>query len=355
MTDEGLVEDNCWTRLEFEAGMILLGMVIQEQKVYLELESKLKAAINAGTNTLVLTLPGLSVSHFIKRFLAKNPKGGVAHILRDGEKLAAFNILDLDFERNSSALDIADRYFRSAVGGERFWLVLNMPYFRDAVGFKGSFISNHLYSTYYFPARDTDDLGIFAREINQEVDSRELGQIYELSGGIGRIAKYLLINRRELDCDLDEIVAREELARLVEPVARVVASCSSVDLRNLKITNGGVVVSQVLNKFMEKTAVDSGGDELKIYPDLTFSEFGVRGQLRLTREEKLILQEMMANSGMVVREKIAEIKWGSGSYEEFSDQAINKTMQRLRNKLVRYAIEVIPKEGFLLKPVTNAI
>jgi DNA-binding response OmpR family regulator len=86
--------------------------------------------------------------------------------------------------------------------------------------------------------------------------------------------------------------------------------------------------------------------KLKLNFDLSFEEDGVESQTKLTLAEKRILEELVKNEGQITREKIADFKWGEGSYDEFSDQAINKAVKRLNVKLTKYRLKAILGVGY---------
>ena len=89
-------------------------------------------------------------------------------------------------------------------------------------------------------------------------------------------------------------------------------------------------------------------EAIVINKDLTFIEEGEARETPLIKAERDILEHLLSE-GVVTREKVADFKWGDGSYDNFSDQAINKTIQRLNKKLIKHRITAIPKVGYKLE------
>ena len=96
--------------------------------------------------------------------------------------------------------------------------------------------------------------------------------------------------------------------------------------------------------------IDMGLSEgIEIDFDLSIREDGQMSKEKLTEVEARILREMMQNEGKMTKDKVSEIKWGKAEFDEFSDQAINKTMRRINEKMTVYKITTIPKVGFVIE------
>ena len=80
---------------------------------------------------------------------------------------------------------------------------------------------------------------------------------------------------------------------------------------------------------------------------------GVVVAKELTKQEKEIMKQMIKKTGDIVTyDELADIIWGEGEFKTF--WAINKTMQRLRNRLKTLGIESVKIEavrgqGYLLR------
>jgi len=66
----------------------------------------------------------------------------------------------------------------------------------------------------------------------------------------------------------------------------------------------------------------------------------------LTAQEQLLFDYLEKNVGKIItKEKIAQIMWGKNWFEQYSEQAIDKIITRMRQKLKNYKITTIRKRG----------
>jgi hypothetical protein len=91
------------------------------------------------------------------------------------------------------------------------------------------------------------------------------------------------------------------------------------------------------------------GLEIEVGDDLVMMEDGQKTGETMTVLEKQIVEYAATHGGIIPKEKIAEFKWGEGSYDQYSDQAIGKTMQRLEKKLHKYQLSALIKVGYKLE------
>lgn len=327
-------------------------MGFYSQALYKGFEKELLSNISLKSNSLILTIPGLGITFFIKKFLEKHSFGGVKYIDTSEDDLSNFNILDLNFDKDENALGIADSYFRKANLDQKFALVVNKPSVIETQKFKSTFLSSHIYSTYYFRARNPKDTQTFALEINKSLKREEIAKIYELSGGIGRFIKFLAISKDALTNDTKDFLENKAFGGILMSTAKAISDCSGEILENLGIKEKGRFKSLILAKYFELNPPSLRID-IELNPDLSFSEDGRISIHRLTKIEKQILQNLLDEGPVISKEKIAEIKWGGGSYDQYSDQAIGKTMQRLNDKLSRYKLEAIPRMGYKIGRAGN--
>lgn len=322
-------------------------MSFYSQSLYKEFEKELKRNIEASSNMLIVTIPGLGASYFIRKFLEKHSKLKIAYVDGNNDTLDVYNVLDLNFDKNEQAGTTVDSYFRSASLNQKFAVVVNIPYILETQAFKSSFWSSHIYSTYYFGARDNDDSDIFALEINSKLTKDELVKISDLSAGIGRLIKFFAINTIYLNDKLENLLSNETFLNVFEPTIRVVEKCNNAILAKMKIVDGSVYRSMLIKKYFEQQP-KSEEFQIEINTDLSFSEEGQLAKAKLLKLEMQVLENAMENNGVVTKEKVADLKWGEGSYDDYSDQAIGKTIQRLRKKLKVYDFEAIPQVGYKL-------
>jgi len=306
--------------------MLYLAMNFYSQSLYKSLQSALDDNRQKKSNLLILTLPGLGISYFLKSYLEKKKDKSIAYISSPNQKLNKYNILDLGFIQNSQSLSVADEYFKSANIDEKFVLVINDPSIISSPDYKSSYLSRHLYQTFYFTARNFADTKIFALEINPDLTDSQIKHIYEVSGGIGKLIKFLCINPQAPDFPQD----------LINPITNSISQCDSETLKKFNIDPKKIPFLKSLPSKLN----------IKINFDLSFEEDNIKSKEILTKEERDILNFMLQNNNEIPREKVADFKWGEGKYDKFSDQAINKSMRRLSEKLSKFEITTIPKIGY---------
>ncbi len=322
-------------------------MNFYSQNLYKQLEENLINAVKKNSNLLIVTLPGLGVSYFLKKLIQKKIDNRILYINGENERLATYNILDLNFEKKETALTLADKYFKLANLKQKFALVISTPQILDTEQYKNSYLSSHIYKTYYFKAREERDTEIFAKEINIGLKKEKLSRIYKLTGGIGTLVKFFAINEEKINESSTELIEDQDLTKIIEPISATIANCKKDVLMNLNILKDEHFLSELLSTYFEKYPVKEMPN-LILNPDLSFSEDGVTNPNRLTKSEYQIALFMLQNDGTISKEKIADYKWGNESYDTYSDQAVGKTMQRLRKKMSRYDVEVLPRVGYKL-------
>lgn len=323
-------------------------MGFYQHKQYLEFATALDSAIEKGANLLIVCVPGMSVTYFLKKFLERKKDSKIRYISTSDERLEKFNILDLNFDKNPNGLDLAEGYFKQATLRQKFALVLNTPQLLDNQRFQNSYVASHITGVYHFHTLDFEMVKIFAEELHTKLPTESMQSVFALSGGIGRLVKFMVINKDLLNLPLAELIQRDDLKLALLPSVNVISQCDQEILKKLGIKTGDGFTSQILAKYFEINPITER-ISIRVNPDLTFYEQTNLSKNRLNKTETRILEFMIENQGVVTKEKISEIKWGEGKYDKFSDQAIGKTMQRLGKKLVRYRLKVIPSVGYKLK------
>ncbi|KKR30388.1 hypothetical protein A2715_01100 [Candidatus Woesebacteria bacterium RIFCSPHIGHO2_01_FULL_39_32] len=322
-------------------------MGFYSQELYKDFERNLLKNVKLASNLIILTVPGLGASYFIRKFLEKNKNLKISYITKENDTTSNYNILDLNFDKVNNALQIADEYFQKAALSQKFALVVNTPYILEEETFKSSYLSSHLYSTYFFKAREMKDSDIFALEINKNLSKENLEEIFKLSGGIGRFIKFFAINTDLLEKDYDAILDNRSFNKVLSPIVEVIKRCNEEILKEINLKDSQVFKSELLKRYFELHPSRSLLD-IKVNVDLSYSENGELSKARFIKVEKLIIEEALRSEGVVTKEKVADFKWGKGSYDEYSDQAIGKTVQRLNKKLLAYELLPIRNVGYKL-------
>lgn len=292
-------------------------MDIRDQRSYQEFGQVIDKSIEDKANLLIITLPGTGMGRFVKEYLAE--KGDKAAMILNYDWVKADEILtEIDEKLNSIALD------------KKVVLTLNFPSLLNDKRLTSRKWWNHFYKRYYFGVRDFEDGKKAIKEMNSKLPADKIEKIYKLSGGFAQIMKYLAING---------IDAREGLEAIIKPIVEAISGTNNEIRQKLGLNLKGSILQEWLKTEDWLINIDF---------ELNLIEEG-KVSAKLTPVEAKILTKMMSNSGKLTKEEVSEIKWGEGKYDEYSDQAINKAMRRLGDKLKKYQIETIAKVGFVLK------
>ena len=322
-------------------------MNFYSQKSYKSLEAELIRSVRLGSNCAVVTIPGFGISYFLQKFLEKNKESGFSYITNSNQNLSKFNILDLDFDKNKDSLKTADAYFRKATLEQKFAVVINTPALLHSSIYESSFLTSHVYSTFYFKTRDLNDTGSFAREINKDLSDKEIEKIYNLTGGIASLVKYFAINNEEIGRDIDQLLENSSFLKIIIQTVNTISETNNKELTQLGLKVSDRFVSEILEKYFKMHTIVFK-PQILINKDLSFEENGRLSKEKLTKIESQVLEYILENK-IIEREKISEYKWGEGKYDKFSDQAINKTIQRINDKLQNYRFVSISKLGYKLE------
>lgn len=311
------------------------------EKIFKSLKAKIVGSLDKKENIVIFTIPGLGISHEVRKISEGNEN--VNYVVDIGAELTGFNILDLNFDKDTNAINKVDTYFKNASVDQKFAVIINTPYILDSKTWQTAFFSSRVYSTYYHRAYNSSEAEIFAKGIDANIGKETFDEYFKLSGGIGRILKYVVLNGSS-GIDIDKLIEDKDFLSILNPIVSVVSKCSESQLSKFNIKSEGKFNSSILEKYYSKNPQELR-IAIEIGEDLSVIEDGFESGNRLTPDERDILNELILDN-VVTREKIADIKWGEGGYDDFSDQAINKTMQRLAKKLIKYQITPIPKVGY---------
>ena len=319
-------------------------MGLSGQKLYLDFKEYMDDKVSKQANFIIVTIPGLGMTHCAKKYLEEKSLEEVKYINSSDMILGSFNLLDLNFDKNPGALQIAEKYFKEANLNQKFGLIINTPKTLKLKAYSASYISSHIYSSYYFRTREKSELADFLLDIDEGVTDAETDRIYALSGGIVRLAKFLVFRKNDLGKEADEWSELEDLKPVLETIGGVIYECDAETLLKMGLVEKGKCKSEILKVYLDKRPMVCAVDII-VKPDLTLVEDGVAGE-RLTKQEGEAVKQAMGNEGVISKEKISDIKWGEGSYDQYSDQAIGKTMQRLNKKMKKYCFGAIRGMGY---------
>ncbi len=286
-------------------------MDVYDQAIYIELEEAIAKAKANKSNLAIVTFSGSGISYLLKAFIKKNGLD------------ASFDLIDFDSEdrwlegvkKRVSDLGIEEKIGVVICGGKSF---------RE---WEKSEISSHFYTSLWVGCRSEADNKKLALEINPKLNDKEIEEIFKLSAGAGKLTKYLAINFENFN--------KEEVTykKIIEEIKQSRQGFKKDEIERLGLS-----------------MIDMGLSEgIEIDFDLSIREDGQMSKEKLTEVEARILREMMQNEGKMTKDKVSEIKWGKAEFDEFSDQAINKTMRRINEKMNVYKITTIPKVGFVIE------
>lgn len=321
------------------------GMAQKMQQIYKDLEQKIVNCASIGTNIIILTTPDTGASHLSKLVVSNNPKI-VKYIDKDHEELSNYNLLNLNFYSDPNAISIANKYFKTAKQSQKFALLINNPSFIDTNQFHKSFVAGHIYDTSYLGVRTKDDTYLMISELNPSLTKDLKEKIYELSGGIARLIKFFSLNTEKLSWTLDNLMADKPLLIALRASVEIIQNVKKEELQKFGYVENNKIVSVVLDHYFKLNPIILKAD-ISINKDLTFSENGVKSDQKLTKIESDVLN-LLIHDEVVKREQISDLKWGEGSYDKYSDQAINKTVERINKKIKFHKVVSVPKVGYKL-------
>ena len=313
----------------------------------------LDESFNKKSNSVILTIPGLGLHHILSQYAAKYK----ANYINDfGQDTGVSNIIDFDFYKDSDCLKKVDAYYkskRSISPKNTFVFVINTPFIINSFEYQNSYLASHIYKINLFRAWKKDELTDFAKEQKVKVSNGQTKRTEELSGGIIRIAKYLLFHLDLLDTDIKEYAESGEFKKLMKPTLDVIAETPFEILEKMGIVVNGNFVSPVIRWFFDNKKFEVFKKiDIKIEPDMVFYEDGERSIARLTKSEADILRLLLSKE-VATRDEIADVKWEKESYDKFSDQAINQEISRINSKLKKYKVSSISKVGYKLEKLND--
>lgn len=310
-------------------------------ETYQNLKLEIGAPEQIKSNILVWSIPGMGAGHLAKQYVEEHPQ--VKYINGPDQELGeGLTVMYLAYDIDKEALGWADNYIRGTNLNQKFIIFLNAPYLLETEKYKKSYLAGHIYKTVWLKTLESKEIKEVAQEYNQNLNPNDLDLIVELSGGLPQLAKYLAINSDDLSSKTED----SGLIKVMEPTLSVISQCNPKVLEKMGLTIEGQLRGRLLQAWMKKLGGIKEKIDITISFDLGVIEDDEKTGMMITLQEKQILEEMMVGGNQITKEKVSDIKWGEGKYDQFSDQAINKTMRRLDAKLKWYQIETIPKVGY---------
>jgi hypothetical protein len=296
---------------------------------YTQLKDTVLEAKKTNSHVLLYTFNGSGCSYLLEQ-ISQNENGFV--YLKDGDSKVVGDYFFADFTSLEECLN-----FYQQLGKDQKALFV----VQNGLDYSSPLISDlkaHCYYRIPFGTRSHQDSIVLMQEFGIKNSDTISNQIFTESGGIARLIKHFSINHlagRDLNLGLEDTL---------KDIVDSIYGYNPVDLASLGLIDdhGHHISNQIASILSFKI-------NLKVNFDLSFEEDGQLATNTLSPIEAKILVKLVNNNGVVSKEDVSEIKWGEGKYDEFSDQAINKTMRRLNQKLKVYTIVTIPKVGFKIE------
>lgn len=321
---------------------------------YREFERAIWDHWNRKASVLVVTVSGMSENFFAKKFSQRWKKKGVTLVDSVNQRIGRFTVLMVDAASDEHELEMVDTYLRSAALDQKFAVVVNNPSIVETEQFRRSYTSKHVYGTYYLRALPEDMMKIFASELGVSLSKTDLSRVYRLTGGVARWIKWLMVHRDRLGDTPQELLRNEEFLQVLEPTMTLIGVCSDAVLAKLGLEENDHWNGAIADEYFQHHPRQPSF-AIAINPDLRVTEKGRVSDQCLTALEKSILESMIARDGVITKDQVADLKYGAGRYDRFSDQAINKAMRRLDEKLDMYRIATIPKFGFKIEEERHGV
>lgn len=299
--------------------------------------------VKGKDNVLLVSLPGMGATILAKLWQQMHSQCG--YITGTGHDIRNRNVIDINPESGDD-FEIIDNYYKSAGPTTKFLILISNPGLLDNDLYKNSYFGQHTYVHEYMEVLDRSATAELVGYYGGEKSKEKIDKIYKLSGGVGRLIKYLSSVKNDLN--LDKLLEDERLTGICNKLAEAYLNSSVGDRKKIGILDKkGKISGQLLGYFVAKQNIKI---DIVIERDLTVVENGEKGN-KLARTERDILLKQVENGGFISREQVAEIKWGKSEYSDFSDQALNKAMRRINDKLKQYSEKTVWKTGYQLKEI----
>ena len=327
--------------------VVYLGMDFYNHHQYKDFETQILKAIKGNYNILIYCLLSADAEFFIKKFIEKHKKDKFKYITRNGETLVKFNFLNMDFNNASLALNEADSYLLHSNVDQKLAVVINNLGVLNSEIFRKSVLSRRYYTDVYIKNMDLERAKILAVDCNVKVSDKVMSEILEKTGGIAILTKYFVLNLDKLNLDYSELLEDAVFKNMLWFICEHIAVCNQSHLVEFGIKCEGEFTGSIIREYFKRNQFVLTFD-ISMDEDGHFREFGLENQNIFLKIERNIILKANDNKGMVTKEEISDIKWGKDSYDEYSDQAIKKTIQRINKKLEKHVFVAIPTIGYRL-------
>lgn len=297
--------------------------------VFSNLKKQVQIAQQKNSNVLLFTFVGSGCTHYLKQLAQQDNK--LTYINSINQKLGKFNLIDLPFT------ELID-YVKGVTTEQKYLIIASSGEEYHSSQIK--YLASHAYFHFPLAVSSYTEISDMITRHGGHTLKTYVNQIMNMSGGIPKLAKHLIIHGKTID------LQDESFQLLVKKISDSLIGFSQAELQQLGLVdNDGKYISTILSKFQSQMI------DIKINFNLSFTEKNILSLQKLNMIEAKIINKMIENNGKISKSEVSDIKWGENKYDEFSDQAINKQIRRLSQKLSKYTIKTIPKVGFILETV----
>lgn len=314
---------------------------------YKEFDAQILKAIKGNYNILIFCLLSADAEFFIKKFIDKHKKDKLKFVTHAGEVLTKFNFLNMDFNSPNEAINQSDSYLLHSNLDQKFAVVVNNLGVINSEIFRKSVLSKRYYTSLSIKSMDFERAKILANDCSVKIDDKTISKILGRTGGIAILTKYFVLHIDKLNLSYDELLEDAVFKNMLWFICEHIAVCSHSHLEEFGIKKNGEFTGSIIREYFKRNQFVLSFD-ISIGENGNFYEFGSENQNAFLKIERNIILKANENKGMITKEEISDIKWGKDSYDEYSDQAIKKTVQRINKKMEKHIFVAMPTIGYRL-------
>ncbi|HQF36327.1 MAG TPA: helix-turn-helix domain-containing protein [Candidatus Dojkabacteria bacterium] len=295
-------------------------------------------------NSAIYTIPGLGGGYMGQ--LYSNLKK-INYINNLQYKISEANIVNLDLlsQDNIKLYNQILVNSQNKISNRNCSFIINNPtLFKEE---NQAEFQRHIYQIFWMRAKNLEETKFYINELNINFTQSQINEVYELSGGIPRLIKFLCFNKELLGNPIETICANQTLNALIQTTIDSIKITDNNELKLMNLINAEGWKSKIVDYLIKD--LNNKNINITINKDLSFLENDTPSKTNLTVTEKEILL-LLIQKTTISRDDISEIKWGKDEDQKFSYWAINKTITRLNSKLEKYIIKPLYKSGYTICP-----
>lgn len=306
-------------------------------------------AFKNNINSAIISIPGLGISWECKQYY---PQREVNYINSPNQELTQNNIIDIDNSESNNFQILNNLFLKSQVkipSKTLSFIIYKPPLFFNDKNEQSEF-KQHIHQIFWMRTQNLSEHKTFVKRIDPQASQKQIDKIFELSGGIPTLTKFLCFNKELLDISIEEICNNPKLETIITKTTSIIKDIDNSNLLKMGLKNENGWGSKIVEALVNKT--NSSTLNIVINDDYSFSENQILSKNKLTLVESQILQNFIKKI-TISREEIEKLKWGDNENQKFSYWAVNKTISRLNSKLEKYIIKPLYKSGYTIRSKNN--